>query len=251
MAGSDDGPTYHHASTEELRRQAESAFGGPVDSGPVGVPGSDEARLRRRRRILIGFVALALTLGTVVAAGVLIAAIDSDDSDKPASTVPAIPSLPGVPSTPGVPAAPEPPEQPQPSPSEPASFFTTGGLRQGMDKARRLAGAGARVELARITSEQINVVANSGSQRKIVLVSEGFTRAITSPSGASTGREFAFSAIDPRAAARLDRAIDRPIRYMVVIRDPISRRVEWLVYPEGGGGHYEADARGRSLRRVG
>jgi hypothetical protein len=247
MAGSDEGPTYQHTTTDELRRQAESAFGGAVESGPIGVPGSDDARLRRRRRILIGFVALVLTIGTVVATGVLIASIDSDDSDKPAS----IPSLPGVSSTPGVPPVPEPPEQPEPAPSEPPSFFTTAGLRQGMAKARRLAGAGARVQLARITADPINVIAYTGSQRKIVLISDNFTRAITTASSTSTGREFPFSAIDPRAAARLDRAIDRPIDYMIVISDPISERVEWLVYPEGGGGHYEADARGGSVRRVG
>ena len=38
---------------------------------------------------------------------------------------------------------------------------------------------------------------------------------------------------------------------MVVIRDPIEKNVEWLVYPRGGGGHLQADARGGSLRRVG
>jgi hypothetical protein len=247
MAGSDEGPTYHQASTEELRKQAEAAFGGAVESGPVGVPGGDEARLRRRRRILVGLIALVLTLGVAAGVGLLVAAIDTDDSSEPAFTVPAIPSVP----VPTAPAVPEPPEAPEPGPSEQASFFTTAGLRRGLATARRLAGAGARVELARITAEQINVIAFAGSQRKIVLISPGFTRAITSPAGGSTGRQFAFSAIDPRAAARIDRAIGPAIDYMLVIRDPISERVEWLAYPKNGSGHWEADARGGSVRRVG
>jgi hypothetical protein len=245
MAGSDDGPTYHQASPEELRKQAEAAFGGEVEARPVGVPGADDARRRRRWRLLVAFLVFDLIVAVIVGAAFLMAT-EADDSGEPVT----IPSLPAVPSAP-IPPTPEPPDQPEPKPSEPASFFSTAGLRRGLATARRLAGAGARVELARIAKDQLNVIAFRGSQRKIVLVSEGITRAITSPSGASTGRDFSFGAIDPRAAARLDRAIRRPIDYMLVIRDPISERLEWLVYPRGGGGHYEADARGGSLRRVG
>jgi hypothetical protein len=248
MAGSDDDPTIFQTSPEESQRQAEAAFGGAGPQQPVGVPGSSDRRLRRIRVLLIGVIALAGVVGTCVGGYLLVkAAVDDDEPDKPSSQAPAIPGVPSVPESP----APE-------EPSAPASNFSVSGLRRAKAKAQELAGPGARIQLARVTRDQLQVIARTGSRGKVVLVSSAITRAIDTPSGALTGNEFGFEAFNPAVAARLTRAIDRryhvssgQIDYMVVIRDPIEKNVEWLVYPRSGGGHFEANARGGALRRVG
>jgi hypothetical protein len=252
MAGSQDDPTLRQSSPDELRKQAEAAFGGgDSTSGPSGVPGSGDGRRKLKRFVLL-FILFDVVVFAAAGVYLLVTSVDDDEPARPATTIPSlpgVPSVPGVPTTPGLPTQPREPEPEPPAPS--GGFFTTAGLRSGLATARRLAGPGARVELTRITDEQINVIARQGGQRKIVLVSEGFTRSISSPGGGGTGREYSFAAVNPAVAASLDRRIGPPIDYMLVMRDPIEGGVEWLVYPRGGGGHWEADARGRGLRRIG
>ena len=251
MAGSDDDPTVFQTSSEESQRQAEAAFGGAGPAQPIGVPGSDESRLRLIRLALIGLIALAGVVGVGIGVYLLVnSAGDDDKPSKPSVTLPAIPGVPSVPETPSTP----PPEQP----SAPSDNFSVAGLRRAKAKAQDLAGPGARIQLARLTQDQLQVITRNGSGGKVVLVSPALTRAIDTASGALTGNEFGFEAFNPAVAARLTRAIDRryhvpagQIDYMVVIRDPIEKKVEWLVYPRSGGGHFQADSRGGSLRRVG
>jgi hypothetical protein len=251
MAGSDDDPTIFQTSAEESQRQAEAAFGGVGPARPTGVPGSDESRLRLIRLALIGLIALAGVVGLGLGVYLLVnAAGDDDKKSKPSSTLPASPGVPSVPETPSTTA-------PEPSPA-PSDNFSVAGLRRAKAKAQDLAGPGARIQLARVTQDQLQVIARDGSRGKVVLVSPALTRAIDTASGALTGNEFGFEAFNPAVAARLTRAIDRryhvpagQIDYMVVIRDPIDKNVEWLVYPRSGGGHFQADSRGGSLRRVG
>ena len=251
MAGSDDDPTIFQTSTEESQRQAEAAFGGAGPARPTGVPGSDESRLRLIRLALIGLIALAGVVGLGLGVYLLVnAAGDDDKKSKPSSTLPAVPGVPSVPETPSTTA-------PEPSPA-PSDNFSVAGLRRAKAKAQDLAGPGARIQLARVTQDQLQVITRNGSGGKVVLVSPALTRAIDTASGALTGNEFGFEAFNPAVAARLTRAIDRryhvpagQIDYMVVIRDPIEKNVEWLVYPRSGGSHFQADSRGGSLRRVG
>jgi hypothetical protein len=264
MAQKDDDPTIFQTSSEESQRQAEAAFGGggsaPPIGGtaqPVGVPGSDDRRLRLVRGLLIAVIALGLLAATGVGVYLLVQAGGDDDKpDKPSFTLPAIP---GVPSLPEVPSAPEPspPEEPS-EPSAPSDYFSTAGLRAAKAKARDLAGARARIQLARVAQDQLQVIARTESRGKVVIVSTAVTRAIDTPSGGLTGDEFGFESFNPAVAGRLTRAIDRrydispgAINYMVVIRDPIDKKIEWLVYPRSGASHFQADSRGGSLRRVG
>jgi hypothetical protein len=243
MAASDDDPTIFQTSPEESQRQAEAAFGAAGPTQPVGVPGGDESRLRLIRLVLIGLIALAGVAGAVIGVYLLVDAAGTDE--KKASAPATIPAIPEVPSVPG-------------KPSAPADNFSVAGLRRSRAKARDLAGPRARIQLARVTQDQLQVIARTGSHGKVVLVSPGFTRAVDTPSGSLTGNEFGFEAFNPAVAARLTRAIGRRyhlsaarIDYMVVIRDPIEKNVEWLVYPRSGGAHFQADSRGGSLRRVG
>jgi len=258
MAGSDDDPQGIETSSEESLRQAEAAFGGAAPAGPVGVPGGDDARRRRIRRLVVAFVVFDVVVAAGVGVYLLVkAAVDDDKSSQPAFTIPGIPNIPSVP---GVPSTPEQPAQPQ-RPEElatAAGYFSAGGLRRAKAKAQDLAGPRARIELARVAPDQLSVIARNGSRRKVVLVSAAFTRAIDTPSGSLTGNEFAFASFDPAVPARLTRAIrrrysipERRIDYMVVLRDPINKNIEWLVYPRGGGAHFQANARGGALRRVG
>jgi hypothetical protein len=208
-------------------------------------------------------VIFALVLAIVGAVGlgayaVIKSAVDSNDND-PSRTVPSlpgVPSVPGIPTPPGTPSGPSKPSRPS-RPTTPSSNFSTAGLSRSMSTARRLAGRGARVELARITADQLQVIARTGSSRKVVLVSAGFTRSIGTPGGELTGNEFPFSTLRPGVAGRLVRALAgrgvsaRRIDYMVVLRNPVTKEVQWLVYPRGGSAHFQADARGGSLTRVG
>jgi hypothetical protein len=251
MAGSDDDPTIFQTSPEESQRQAEAAFGGAGPARPTGVPGSDESRLRLIRLVLIGLIALAGVVGLGLGVYLLVnAAGDDDKTQKPSSTVPAVPGAPSVPETPSTTAS-------EPS-SAPSDNFSVAGLRRTKAKAQDLAGPGARIQLARVTEDQLQVITRNGSGGKVVIISPALTRAVDTASGALTGNEFGFEAFNPAVAARLTRAIDRryhvpagEIDYMVVIRDPIDKNVEWLVYPRSGGSHFQADSRGGSLRRVG
>jgi hypothetical protein len=251
MAGSDDDPTVFQTSSEESQRQAEAAFGGAGPAQPIGVPGGDESRLRLIRLALVGLIALAGVVGVGIGVYLLVnSAGDDDKKSKPSSTLPAIPGVPSVPETPSTPA-------PEPS-AAPTDNFSVAGLRRAKAKAQDMAGPRARIQLARVTQDQLQVITRNGSGGKVVLVSPALTRAIDTASGALTGNEFGFEAFNPAVAARLTRAIDRryhvpagQIDYMVVIRDPIDKKVEWLVYPRSGGGHFQADSRGASLRRVG
>jgi hypothetical protein len=251
MAGSDDDPTIYQTSSEESQRQAEAAFGGAGPAQPVGVPGSDDARLRLIRLTLVGLIALAGVVGLGIGVYLLVnSAGDDDKKSRPSSTLPAIPGVTSVPETPST-------SSPEPS-SAPSDNFSVAGLRRAKAKAQDLAGPGARIQLARVTQDQLQVIVRNGSRGKVVLVSPALTRAIETASGALTGNEFGFNGFNPAVAARLTRAIDRryhvraaQIDYMVVIRDPIEKNVEWLVYPRSGGSHFQADSRGASLRRVG
>ena len=252
MAGSDDDPTIFQTSSEESQRQAEAAFGGAGPAQPVGVPGSDESRLRLIRLAIIGLIALGGVVG--VGIGVYLLVNSAGDDDKPSQPSVTVPATPGVPGVSGTASTPAPAEQP----SAPSDNFSVAGLRGAKAKAQDLAGPGARIQLARVTQDQLQVITRDGSGGKVVIVSPALTRAIETASGALTGNEFGFEAFNPAVAARLTRAIDRryhvpagQIDYMVVIRDPIDKNVEWLIYPRSGGGHFQADARGGSLRRVG
>ena len=67
-----------------------------------------------------------------------------------------------------------------------------------------------------------------------------------------------FADFRPAALARTVAAIGRTyhvpasrIDYAVLIRNPATRGLQWLVYPKGGAGHFQADGSGGSLRRVG
>jgi hypothetical protein len=251
MAGSDDDPTIFQTTSEESQRQAEAAFGGAGPAKPVGVPGDDDARRRRLRRLVVAFVVFDVIVGVAIGGYLLVkSAVEDDEPSQPSVTIPAIPGVPSVPETPST-STPE-------SSSAPSDNFSVAGLRRAKAKAQELAGPRARIQLARVTQDQLQVIARDGSRGKVVLVSPALTRAIDTASGALTGNEFGFEAFNPAVAARLTRAIDRryhipagQIDYMVVIRDPIEKRVEWLVYPRSGGGHFQADSRGGSLRRVG
>jgi hypothetical protein len=248
MAGNDDDPTIFQTSSEESQRQAEAAFGGAGPEEPVGVPGGGDARRRMLRRLVGAFIAFAVVVAVAVGGFLIVkSAVDDDEPSKPSVTVPATPETPST-------TTPAPKEQP----SAPADNFTVAGLRRTKAKAQELAGPGARIQLARIAPDQVQVIARNGSRGKVVLVSPTLTRAIDTSSGAATGNEFGFEAFDPAVVGRLTRALERryhlsaaEIDYMVVIRDPIEKKVEWLVYPRSGGGHFEADSRGGSLRRVG
>jgi hypothetical protein len=252
MAGPDDDPTIYQTSSEESQRQAEAAFGGAGPAQPVGVPGTDDARRRRLRRLVVAFIVFDVIVGVAIGGYLIVkSAVEDDEPSKPSVTIPATP---GVPSVSGTASTPAPPEQP----SAPTDNFTAAGLRRAKAKAQDLAGPRARIQLARVTQDQLQVIARDGSRGKVVIVSPALTRAIDTASGALTGNEFGFEAFNPAVAARLTRAIDRryhvpagQIDYMVVIRDPIEKNVEWLVYPRSGGSHFQADSRGGSLRRVG
>jgi hypothetical protein len=257
MAGSDDDLQGLHTTSEDSLRQAEAAFGGAAPTGPVGVPGSGDARRRRIRRLVVAFVLFDVVVAAGAGVYLLVkAAGDDDKSSKPTFTIPAIPGVPNAPSVPEVPSTPKPSRPEQPSAA--ADNFSAAGLRRTKAKARALAGPRARIQLARITQEQLQVISRDGSRGKVVIVSPAFTRAIDTPTGALTGNEFGFESFNPAVAARLTRAIDRrykvaarEIDYMVVIRDPVSKNIEWLVYPRGGAGHFQANSSGGSLRRVG
>jgi hypothetical protein len=254
MAGSDDDPTIYQTSSEESQRQAEAAFGGAGPAQPVGVPGSDDARRRRLRRLVVAFVAFDVIVGVAIGGYLIVkSAVEDDEPSKPSFTIPAIPDVPSV----SGPASTPPPAAPE-QPSAPSDNFSVAGLRRAKAKAQDLAGPRARIQLARVTQDQLQVIARNGSRGKVVIVSPALTRAIDTASGALTGNEFGFEAFNPAVAARLTRAIDRryhvparQIDYMVVIRDPIEKKVEWLVYPRSGGSHFQADSSGGSLRRVG
>lgn len=289
----DEDPTTFHTSQEESLRQAEAAFGGEASETPVlggepakasvlggepakapvlggepskapvftrvpqapsGIPGVPRRRFPPGRLILA--LLPVLVIGGVALGGYLFVKDVVDDATNPISvpTLPAIPSVPNLPTPPDSPSSPGTPS----SPGGSTSNFTLAGLARSKATARRLAGAGARIELARVTSDQLQVIARSGSTRKVVLVSAGFTRAISTPGGALTGNEFAFESFNPGVAGHLVRTLGRRynlrssrIGYMVVIRNPVTKALQWLVYPQGGGGHFQADARGGSLRRVG
>jgi hypothetical protein len=255
MAGSDDEPTIFQTSSEESQRQAEAAFGGAGPAKPVGVPGSDDRRLRLVRGLLIAVIALGLLAAAGFGVYLLVKAVGDDKkSDEPAFTVPGIPGAPTIPEIPSTPASPSAPAQP----SAPADNFTVAGLRRAKASAQRLAGPRARIQLARLTQDQLQVIARTGSRGKVVIVSAAFTRAIDTAAGALTGNEFGFESFNPAVAGRVARAIGRRYRvaageidYMVVLRDPVSKQIEWLVYPRGGAVHFSADSRGGSLRRVG
>ena len=290
MAGRDEDETDFHTTQEESMRQAEAAFGGASDApalpglgaGPSSpaprsapAPAPSPAAVRpsagglpptgpaapgrvlgappRRRRVAGRGIALVVVLGVVAAlAGGIYALVDSvgNTVDKvrssPAFSVPSVPGIPSVPT---------------PSPGEPAagaSYFTIGGLAAARAKAQSLAGPGARIQLARIADGQLQVIARNGTRGRVILISPGMTRRIDTPSGASTGNEFRFAALRPGAVGRITAALSRrfhvsrgEIDYMVVLRDPIGKGVEWLVYPRGGSGHFQANAAGGGLRRVG
>jgi hypothetical protein len=252
MAAGDDPLTNVKTSQEDSVRQAEAAFGGAAPSGPVGVPGSHRGTGRALRRFVVVFILFDLIAGIGVGAYLAVKAAVKDNSpSSPAVTIPAIPGVPSVPTTPAQPAKPA-------KPAQPASFLSASGLRGAKATAQRLAGRGARIQLARVTGDQLQVITRNGSGGKVVLVSAAITRAIDTPSGALTGNEFGFSELNPNVAGRIARTIDRRyhvpergIDYMVVIRDPIDKHIQWLVYPRDGSGHFAADARGGSLRRVG
>jgi pyruvate/2-oxoglutarate dehydrogenase complex dihydrolipoamide acyltransferase (E2) component len=251
MAGSEDDPTIFQTSSEESQRQAEAAFGEAGASGPIGVPGGDDARRRAFRRVVVAFVVLAVIVGVAIGGYLVVkSAVEDDEPSEPSFTTPAVPAVPSPPKTSST-ATPK-------QPAAPSDNFSAAGLRRAKAKAQDLAGPGARIQLARVTRDQLQVIARNGSGGKVVIVSPALTRAIDTASGALTGNEFGFEAFNPAAAARLTRAIDRryhvpagQIDYMVVIRDPIEKNVEWLVYPRSGGGHFQADSSGGSLRRVG
>jgi hypothetical protein len=257
MAGKEDSGSFH-TTQEESVRQAEAAFGGGSSRPPqlpgvgepaqaTGIPGEPRRWGRTMRRL--AFAAVGLVVVAAVGLGIY-AVVDSvSDSVKKTTSGPdvSVPSLPGVPSIPSAPR----PEAPA-EPSTPRDLFTSSGLRAATAKARSLAGSGARIRLARISSDQLQLV----TVDKVVVVSPALTRTITTPAGVSTGNEFGFASLNPAVAGRLSRAIRRrygvkEIDYMVVLRDPIGKRVEWLAYPVGGGAHFEANARGGGLRRVG
>ncbi len=221
----------------------------PSGSQPLGVPG-----VRRRRRSGCGAVGIVVVLGIVAGVGGGIWALVSSVSDtvdrvrsSPVFNVPSVPSIPNVP-TPTSPSG----------PTGGGSYFTASGLRAAKTKAVSLTGRGARIQLARIASGQLQVIARNGSRGRIVLVSPGVTRRIDTPTGANTGNEFGFAALRPAVVGRLTATLRRRfhvspgrIDYMVVLRDPISKNIEWLVYPRGGSAHFQANAAGGDLRRVG
>jgi hypothetical protein len=263
MAG-DDQPLNFQTSQEESVRQAEAAFGGsapkapdalPVGASvatPVGVPGARRQR-HLLRRAIVAFVLFDLVAG-VILGGFLIVKSAVDDATNPGRT---IPSLPGVPSVPGIPTPPGSPATPA-RPAASSSNFTVAGLARSKATAQKLAGRGARIELARVAQDQLQVIARNGSTRKIVIVSDSNTRAIDTPAGALTGNEFGFEAFSPAALARLLSGLRRGYRvsasridYIVLLRNPVAKDLEWLVYPKDGSGHFQADARGGSLRRIG
>jgi hypothetical protein len=255
VAGPDDELASFQTTAEESQRQAEAAFGGAAPAGPVGVPGSRPPG-QLRRRLFAAFVVFDLVAGAGLGAYLLIKSA-VDDTQQAARTIPSLPGFPTVPGIPNRPAQPAKPTRPA-QPAAPSSYLTTAGLSRAKATAQRLAGPGARLELARVTADQLQVIARTGSTRKVVLVSAAFTRAISTPGGGVAGNEFGFESFNPAVAGRLARALARRyklpasrIAYMVVIRDPIGKGVEWLVYPSAGAAHFQADARGRSLRRIG
>jgi hypothetical protein len=266
MAGNEEDGTFHTTS-EESQRMAEAAFGGATSDAPVvpsstptvstptaaptGVPGVPRKR-RFPRGLFVAFILFDVVIAIGIGAFFLIkGATESDSSSTPSFSVPAIPGAPTIPEIPSTPDEPA-------TASAPSDLFSAAGLRAAKAQAQRLAGGGARIQLARIAQDQLQVIARNGSRGKVVLISPAITRAIDTPAGALTGNEFGFGSLDPAVAPRLTRAISRryhvapgAIDYMVVLRNPVDKKLEWLVYPRGGGGHFEANSRGGSLRRVG
>jgi hypothetical protein len=281
MADDDQDETTFHTSSEESQRLAEQAFGGGSKEAPVFTPSSEGGataapsatpapapvsptvppppgipttkRPRKRRNpwgLFVGFLLFDIVIAIAIGGYFLVKGLsDSTDPSKPGFSLPKVPGVPSIPSLPNLPTTPAPE-----TPAGTGDFFTTAGLRAGKAQAMKLAGPGARIQLARITQDQMQVIARG----KIVLISPAITRSIGASTGTTTGNEFGFSSLNPAVAGRLTRAIARryhvpasAINYMVVIRDPIDKKIEWLVYPNGGSGHFEANARGGGLRRVG
>ena len=259
----DDQPTSFHTSQEESLRQAEAAFGGAVPkqpdalptgapvATPVGVPG-----VRRPRRFLRRAIVLVVVLGLIGGVGFgLYSLIKSavDDATSPGRSIPSIPGIPSIPSVP-TPSQPESPSRPAPS----GNNFTVAGLTRSRATALKLAGRGARIEFARVAADQLQLIVRSGSRRRVVLVSAALTRTVDTPGGGLTGNEVGFETFSPVTLVRIVGAIGRRyhvpasrIDYAVLLRNPVTKSVDWLVYPRGGGGHFQADVRGGSLRRVG
>src|SRR5215207_9015821 len=97
MAGSDDDPTIYQTSSEESQRQAEAAFGGAGPAQPVGVPGGDDARRRRLRRLVVAFVVFDVIVGVAIGGYLIVkSAVEDDEPSKPSVTIPAIPGVPSV-----------------------------------------------------------------------------------------------------------------------------------------------------------
>jgi hypothetical protein len=265
----DDQPLNLKTTQEESMRQAEAAFGGAApkqpDALPTGAPVATPTGVPgvRRRRFPVGRLFAAL-LPLIVIGGVAVGIYAlvknaADDATNPGSpiSVPRIPGVPSIPSLPEVPSQPSRPAQPS-APSGSTSNFTIAGLTRSRTTARRLAGPGARIELARVSDDQLQVIARTGSRRKVVIVSGPITRAIDTPGGTLSGNELSFDAFSPAVLARILSGVKRSyhvsassLDYVVLLRNPVTKDAQWLVYPRGGGAHFQADARGGSLRRVG
>jgi hypothetical protein len=273
MADDEPDETTFHTSSEESQRAAEAAFGGGSENAPVFTPPSESSvtaapasttvppppgipttkRPRKRRNpwgLFVGFLLFDIVIAVAIGGYFLVKGFSDDTKSNPGFSIPAIPGVPSIPSIPSIPSTPTPPEEPPVS----GNFFTTSGLRAGKAQAQKLAGPGARIQLARITQDQMQVIARG----KIVIISPALTRSISTSTGPSTGNEFRFSSLNPAVVGRLTRTISRryhvpasAINYMVVIRDPIDKKIEWLVYPTTGGAHFEANALGGGLRRIG
>ncbi len=193
---------------------------------------SEPPGARRRRRLLIGLialVALALVIGALVAGVVLLVGAVTGSVERAAD-----------------PAGRQSTSEERPSRGArglSASPLTSAGMRSALAISRRRLGE-RPIQLLRVDASAVQVIAKG---RLLVLRRD---QVLDLPGPSVVPSTFTLGRADPRAPQRLDRSLGGRLDYAVLEARPAGGGIQWVAFRRGGKG-YIADAAGRSLCPLG